>query len=813
MLMIGAHPDDEDTFLITWLQRGRHVETAYLSLTRGDGGQNIIGNELGEALGVIRTEELLAARRIDGAQQFFTRAFDFGFSKDTIDTFRHWQRDSILRDVIRVVREFRPHVIIAVFSGTPQDGHGHHQVSGLLARAAYELAGDTMSVPTPGTRAWTPLKFYRVARFNSQAGTLGMDVGEYSPLLGRSFGEIAGESRSQHKSQGFGAAQRKGPIMDYVRREASRVNAASPTGSEKSLFDGIDTTWARLRSGYKWPRALASLDSLPGAIARLQNAYDARFPERVLAPAAEVSRHLFFLRSCPTEWQPCYHYTEIGGDIIASAVRAELRLTQLQVLASGIAIEAVVSTPSAAEQTGLPAIITLYNRGSVPLLTSQPIAFGSDEWSVMTRKLAPGAVRVDTLRPTVLSVVSEPVWLRKERVGDMFEPAIPDMSFGNGVSYQIMYGTDSAWFMLRAPLMYRSVDQVRGEQWRELAVVRPVNLSLGAQTMYVPANSPVDRVVSVNVWSEDTTTRDVVVTLDVPAGLRTDSSTRTIRLGGRDNRKAVDFRLRGQLRPGERRLSAFARSGGKEYGFGYELIDYDHIRPQRIRRPASARLVAVDVRIPAKLRVAYIRGMGDNVAPTLTQLGVPTTVISAADVARTDLSAYSTVLIGPRAYEAYPELLAANPKLFDFARKGGVLMVQYGQYEMTQPGAMPFPITINRPHDRVTLEDAPVTIDAPGARELTFPNRITAADFDGWVQERGLYMPRTFDPAYRSLISTNDPNEPANRGGVLVAPLGDGLYIYTSLSFFRQLPAGVPGAARLFVNLMSAKLAPPSPTP
>src|SRR5687767_15031007 len=242
VLVIGAHPDDEDTQLIAWLSRGRHVETAYLSLTRGDGGQNLIGNELGEALGVIRTEELLAARRIDGARQYFTRAYDFGFSKSAEETFRHWPKDSLLKDVVAVVREFRPHVIVSVFSGTPRDGHGQHQAAGILAREAYELSGDVRS---GGERAWTVSKLYRSAWFNPDAGTLRIDVGEYSPLLGRSFAEIAGESRSQHKSQAFGVLQRKGPVFTHVRREATRVAAPADPKAERSIFDGIDTSWTR----------------------------------------------------------------------------------------------------------------------------------------------------------------------------------------------------------------------------------------------------------------------------------------------------------------------------------------------------------------------------------------------------------------------------------------------------------------------------------------------------------------------------------------------------------------------------------------
>src|SRR3954469_1156015 len=248
VLMIGAHPDDEDTQLLTWLARGRHVETAYLSLTRGDGGQNLIGNELGEALGAIRTEELLAARRVDGAHQYFTRAYDFGFSKSAEETYKHWPKDSILRDVVSVVRDFKPHVIIAVFSGTPRDGHGHHQVSGLLAREAFDLAGDSIRMPAGVThhrRPWTPLKLYRSARFGGDA-TYRFDVGEYSPLRGESYAEIAAQSRSQHKSQAFGSVRQKGAIMDGVRLEASRVSTVVPGMTEKSLFEGIDTTWARV---------------------------------------------------------------------------------------------------------------------------------------------------------------------------------------------------------------------------------------------------------------------------------------------------------------------------------------------------------------------------------------------------------------------------------------------------------------------------------------------------------------------------------------------------------------------------------------
>ncbi|HEX2781473.1 MAG TPA: PIG-L family deacetylase, partial [Gemmatimonadaceae bacterium] len=323
VLVIGAHPDDEDTQLITWLSRGHRVETAYLSLTRGDGGQNLIGNELGEALGAIRTEELLAARRVDGAAQYFGRAYDFGFSKNADEAFAHWPHDVLLRDVLTVVRRFRPHVIVSVFSGTPRDGHGQHQVAGILAREAFDVADDTVRVPrslTANARGWRVLKFYRSARFNLAEPTLTMDVGEYSPLLGESYGEIAAQSRSQHKSQAFGTLQRKGPIQDAVRLEATHIPGFSGAG-EKSLFDGIDTTWTRLRDAD--PAAVQRIMELLPVARSAVRAEDYRTAARTLSELASIDR-------------------SPGGtpDRMGSMLRLLYRATDAALVAGGVAIEA-----------------------------------------------------------------------------------------------------------------------------------------------------------------------------------------------------------------------------------------------------------------------------------------------------------------------------------------------------------------------------------------------------------------------------------------------------------------------------------------
>jgi hypothetical protein len=319
----------------------------------------------------------------------------------------------------------------------------------------------------------------------------------------------------------------------------------------------------------------------------------------------------------------------------------------------------------------------------------------------------------------------------------------------------------------------------------------------------VPANTDFSREITVRLRSADTRPREARVRLLLQNGVVADSAARAVSLAGYDAAATVGFRIRGRLPVGTHRIAAVVESDGETFDTGYQLIDYEHIHRQRVYRPAVTTLSVVDMRVPSTLRVAYVTGVGDNVAPTLAQLGIPVTIIAAQEIARADLQPYTTVVIGPRAYEAHPELVAANAKLFDFARRGGTLVVQYGQNEMTQPGVMPYPITLVRPADRVTNEDAPVTIDAPEDKLLRSPNRITAADFSGWVQERSLYMPRTFDARYRSLLSMNDPGENPNKGAILVTPIGQGVYVYTTLSFFRQLPAGVPGAYRLFANLLA----------
>lgn len=813
VLMIAAHPDDEDTQLLTWLARARGVETAYLSLTRGDGGQNLIGNELGEALGAIRTEELLAARRIDGARQFFTRAYDFGFSKTPVETFAHWPRDSVFGDVLRVVRSFRPHVIIAVFSGTPRDGHGHHQVSGLLARQAYDEAGDGARYPAAAFGApWTVAKFYRAARFRAPEATLTFDVGGYNALRGRGYAELAGESRSQHKSQGFGVLQRKGSLPDYVLREAARVNTATDAKTERDLFDGVVTGWSRFGEGL----ALGAADSLQLANEALRDRLDFRDPWPAVRSFVERFDALTASVRCPAGSSAC-------DDLRTTLATMRGRRDALLATASGLALEATVTRGILAVGDSLPVQVTLHNRGRVPLRWRGVRVDGRVAMlSASADTAVPAGASVSRVLWLRAAAEDGPWWRRTPRTADWWREAIgapAALTEGwtlldderEGMSRVIAQVEWSGPSPLRAEVagavVHRFADPVKGDQQRALMAAAPLSITVERAAAYVRARRPVARTLRVSLRSTSTDTIRGRVELELPAGLSARSKAQAIVLPPGATR-VLELEIAGALPPGTFTVSAVAVVVGADgveqrVAHGFDRLDYDHIRPLHLLRPATLRLTSVDVAGPPGAAIGYVAGVGDNVRPMLEDLGYRVTTLDPTQLGQETLGRFSAVVVGPRAYEAHPALLANADRLLAYAHQGGTLVVQYGQYEMMSPGVMPYPITIARPHDRVTEEDAAVTVLRPQHPLLNAPNRITAADWAGWVQERALYMPRTFDARYTSLLSMQDTGEDARTGGLLVAPVGRGAYVYTTLAFFRQLPAGNPGAARLFANLLS----------
>jgi LmbE family N-acetylglucosaminyl deacetylase len=811
VLMIGAHPDDEDTQLISFLATGRHVETAYLSLTRGDGGQNLIGNELGEGLGMIRTEELLAARRLDGGRQYFTRAFDFGFSKTLDETSQHWPKDSILEDAVAIVRAFRPHVIIAVFTGTPADGHGHHQFSAVIAREVFDAAADTVRFPPTrmgGLPPWTPLKFYRLVRGGN--GTLNFNAGEYDPLLGETYSQIATVSRSQHRSQGQGGLPQRGPRFSGVRLEISRVSDAK--APERGLFDGIDTSWARFTPLSLADSVRSAIDSLAAsqaAIGRVANPMD---PSKLVGPLAAHVR--LATRATSGITCPATLCSAAVGDLALALDLTRERATSALLVAAGVNVEATAPRELIAERDSVPVTVAVYNQGKAPVaLERAAISTQPADAAQPLRVIPPDSVARQTLTYHAGSNPMVSWWLSRPRRGDMFVlPAAP-----GSVAPQLVVGEDrlensSVDAVLKiaevdvpvhtGPIVYRFADPVRGEVRRPIAVVPEITVLLQHEVEYARANAPIDRTMAVSVRSAATTPRDVDVSLTLPSGLRADSATRRVTLKPFGS-ASLYFRVQGRLAPGRHQIKATATAGDETFDLGFVPIEYEHIRPQRLYRQSVVQVEAVNGSF-ANLRVGYIRGVGDNVMPMLEELGLPVTELDPATLAHVNLSSFTTIVLGTRAYEASPALVANNPVLMRFVRNGGTLVTQYGQAEYAQPGILPYPITLSRPADRVTDERAAVRVIDPSSPLLSAPNRIGENDFANWVQERALYMPHTFDKQYHALFSLNDPNEPPNDAAVLVAPMGKGTYIYTTFSFFRQLPAGNPGAARLFMNLLSA---------
>ena len=822
VLVIGAHPDDEDTSLITWLARGRQVETAYLSLTRGDGGQNLIGNELGPQLGMIRTEELLAARRLDGGRQFFSSAYDFGFSKTADETLSHWPRDSVLRDVVTVVRSFRPQIIVAVFSGTPRDGHGHHQVSGLLARDAFDAAADTVAWPrarTLGLGPWTPLKFYRAARFAPAQASVTLNVGELSALRGESYAELASQSRSQHLSQGFGGLQRRGASLDYLTLEASRVGPPKP---EQSMFEGLDLSFGRFASVRVPETARAALDMLPSAIASVRAVENLVSPGAMVQPLARVLRIVSSGErelACGNAMSATATCEDAQADVWLALENTRRRATSALLTAAGVAVEATAPRELLAIGDSLAVAVNVYNQGPAEISFDSSAAWtrGARAWR---RAVGSGGVpRDSTGRDTLLIKADAPTtpwWLTGGLHGDMFvAPGVSD-ALARGED-RVLDSRAIAWLTIDGvsvpvevgQIIYRYGDPARGEVHRPIAVVPPITVLFDGAVQYARAGVAFDRVFSVHVRSGTEAARGVTVTLAVPAGLTADSLVRHVALVPFAS-TVLDFHVRGTLAPGRHVISAVATSNGETFDTGYVPISYEHIRPLRYYRPARVEIEAVKATLPPRTLIAYVPGVGDNVAPMLSQLGLTVTTIPPDRFAAVDLAPFGAVIVGPRAFAASASLAAQAPRLQAFARNGGTVVVQYGQQEMQTPGLLPYPVTLARTAQRVTIEGAPVEVLAPGDRVLTFPNRISGADFDGWVQERSIYMPSTADPHYRRVLEMHDPGEARNENSVLVAPLGRGAFVYTTLALFRQLPAGVPGAARIFLNLVAADGAAPA---
>ena len=773
VLMIGAHPDDEDTQLLVLLSRGMGAQAAYLSLTRGEGGQNLIGPELGPELGIIRTEELLAARELDGARQFFTRAYDFGFSKSADETFRFWPRDSILKDVVDVIRRFRPQIIVAVFSGTPADGHGHHQVSAILARQAFDLLRDS---------AGGPQKFYRSTRGDPSATTLTLPVGTLDPIIGQSYLQVAAASRSRHRSQDMGQLQRPGPATSGVALLATK----SPQPGETSVFAGVDTTI-----------------HVAGYAALIDSARAALTPWRPAATLPYLLRALRLLGAPPAD--------SVQRGLLERAIST----------AAGVTIDGATDDGIVIPGERLQVEVNVWNASDSAVRVDSVTIAAPAGWSLErlelgTPSVAPGAL---LSRRFVLTVArdaerTQPYFLRRPRTnrGGLYDwstapPDVRGLPFEPPpVSARVRVIIGGEPVTLTREVVYRYRDQAIGEIRRPIFVTRDVDVAITPDELLWPidgsAHEPRHFMLTVTNRSRGAANlRTAVIS---PQGWPS-VSPESLAFTHEDETKSVVVSLAppatDSLRPGTYDLRA---------GSGWlEIIDYPHIRPRALTRPAVAQIRGARIALPALSRVGYVRGAADRVPEALLAVGLPLDLIGPDSLARGDLSRYDAIIIGSRAYETEPALVANNGRLLDYTKNGGLVIVQYQQYPFVDGGFAPYPLTIARPHDRVTDENAAVTELDPAHPVFHYPNEIGAEDWRGWIQERGLYFAHSWDTTYVPVLEMHDPgppNPPAElKGGLLIAPVGRGTYVYSGLSFFRQLPAGVPGAYRLFVNLLGLK--------
>lgn len=791
VLHLAAHPDDENTQLITYLARGRGYRTAYLSVTRGDGGQNEIGPEFGEKLGVARTQELLAARALDGGRQFFTRALDFGYTKSIDETLALWDRPQVVGDIVRVIRTFRPDVIVTRFAPIAQPGnHGHHNTSAVLALEAFKLAGDPQAFPEQLAEGLMPFQPKRIllnsGGRDTGAADVRIDVGGNDPITGESFASIASRSRAMHKTQfglgaGTGAGGSPGPRPaggpPTPRTESFRLLAGEP--AKDDIMDGVDLSWSRITGGTETARLTAD------ALAQFK-------PED---PAASLPA-LLTIRS---------QVAALPSDPVI-----EDRRQQLDRIIAGCLGLSVETTATQAEFVPEEPLkihyqATLQTNTPVKLLEVRVAHLGASKLNLDLKAKQPVAGDFTGTIPKN-TPISQPYWLREEPTPGMFRVAetklIGQPENPPPFSVEYIFELSGQTFVIAD----EPVATEAGRPPRRVAVISPVSLQFASGVaLFTPgAKKTVELDVSAARTGVSGTVR-----LAVPGGWTVSPADESFKLARAGEKVRLSFSVTAPSQPTEGSVLAVAEVGGSSFNNGRFELRYPHIPIQLLQAPARLRVAAFNYERRGQ-NLGYLPGAGDDTVENLTQLGYSVKVLGESDLTAEKLRGLDAVVLGVRAFNQRADLAANFPALLAYVEQGGTVIAQYNRpnnLKSTQLG--PYPLSIednlrNAPKWRVTDEKAPVVFLAPDHPALNVPNKIGPADFDGWVQERGAYFPNAWDEQhYTALFGMNDPGEAPLQSGVLIAKYGKGYYVYTGLAFFRQLPAGVPGAYRLFANLVS----------
>jgi LmbE family N-acetylglucosaminyl deacetylase len=782
VLYIAAHPDDENTRLLGYLAAEKKFRTGYLSLTRGDGGQNLVGKEQGEALGLIRTQELLAARRTDGAEQFFTRANDFGYSKNPEETFSFWNKDSILSDVVLCIRTFKPDVIICRFPTTGEGGHGHHTASAILAMEAFDAAADSTKFPAQlkYTDVWKTRRiFWNTFNFGgtntTAADQIKVDVGVFNPLLGKGYGEIAAASRSMHKSQGFGSAAQRGSNIEYFK-------LLKGDAVKEDLFEDIGNSWKRIKRS----------EALQAKIADCLLNYRAADPASSIKDLVAIYKEIQKIEA---------------KDAFTSYWKTQkLKETEMLILAcSGLWLEASATQYIAIPGKEINLSAQIVNRSSADIRLNK-LKFLNAEDTSMVLTLKNNELytfKHKSLLPEK-TPFSNPYWLNEKHETGMY--TVNDRNMigkpQNDPSCSMEYDLTIYDLNLKisAPVIYKSTDPVKGEIYRPLEVLPPATVNL-AEKVIAFSNSDIKTI----QYLVKANAANVKGSIEIKAteGWKAVVKEPSFNLINKGDEVLINVEISADKSRTSGKLHAFLKIDNNTYSTSIQRIEYDHIPYQVMLTEATAKLIYVEIQ-KAGINIGYIPGAGDDVPACLKEIGYNVTVLSDEQLSNADLSQYNAIVTGVRAYNTSERLQAHYEKLMSYVSNGGNLIVQYNTNNRIGPVLAkigPYPFTISR--ERVTDEKAAVEFIDPSHPVLNFPNKISSSDFENWVQERGIYFAAELDPKYEKILRMNDPNEKSNEGSLIVAKHGKGNFVYTGLVFFRELPAGVPGAYRLFANLLS----------